>query len=139
MLEQHRSFRRIGSLPRSLLTFSKKMAFQKSGGVCQLGLKVNGSSWNEKFVCPSLTILLQAPHYNIFCRNGGLLLQLLLYPQVNVLLLAVPWLFRGGLLLWKGCGSNRNSNDIEGFNNSTTLVCGKAISHITAPTITICS
>jgi hypothetical protein len=70
---------------------------EKPGGACRLGLKVMTSSRNRvTFVSPSPNIiLLRATQCYIFCRNCGLLLRI---TPLNGLLLAVPLLFRGGLL-----------------------------------------
>jgi hypothetical protein len=87
------------------------------GGACRLGLRVMTSSSRNRvmsssrnrvtFVSPSPISFCCGLH-NVTYFAESSYYRLRRFPQVNGLLLAVPWVFRGGLLLWKACGSNRS-------------------------------
>jgi hypothetical protein len=82
------------------------------GGACRLGLWVMTSPQEEPLEIVSILCAHLPPSccrlHNVssFAETVAYYYDLL-FPQVNGLLLPVPWLCRGGLLLWKGGGSNR--------------------------------
>jgi hypothetical protein len=83
------------------------MAFTESGG--RMSIRVTGYDFffsKSCYICEPIShiILLRAPQCYIFCRTVAF------YYYDNSsspLLVPLPWRRRGGLLLWKGSGSNR--------------------------------
>jgi hypothetical protein len=87
------------------------MGITESGG--RMPIRVTGYDFsrNRANMCPHLPRFSCRLHKSTsFAETVAYYYRLPIFHWLNRPLLPVPWLCRGGLLLWKGCGGNRRFN-----------------------------